>query len=175
MKDTFTFKDHAIGVKAFGGIPHFCGADIARACGYKAGLPVRLSDHPVKAGSFNYISLHRIGDVLGRPTGSRRVRAQDLLAAIEKEFALSLPVAPAPTTSVPIESEFDMRIKRNQLEMEALGLRAEEAEKQAQIFQMQKSLGETRARLYEREREIAVLQSQSPRLLTLGREKAVNG
>jgi hypothetical protein len=175
MKDTFVFCEHAIGLKVFAGVPHFCALDISKVCGYKAGLPFRPEDKPIRSGAHNYISLHDVGMILGRTTGHRRSIAQDLLASIERAFALAMPVAQPVISAAPIASDYDMRIKRNQLEIEIDELMAEQADKQSAIYKMSRSLKETKARIYERERELAALKDSSISLLRLPEKVISNG
>lgn len=118
MNNTFSFNNHSIGIRVFDGIPYFCARDMAIACGYTASLPVKSEDKAIKSGSYNFISLHRLGYVLGRATGQRRPIAQELLEEIQKEFRSAIPVPSAPIYQAPIESDYDLRIKRNQIEIE---------------------------------------------------------
>lgn len=162
MRDTLQFNHKSIGVKNFGGVPHFCAADIAKCCGYKGSLPLDPQDKPVRSGSFNYVSLNNIGNVLSRPTGRRRVMAQELLAEIEKAYAIAMPV-PQPVVSaasVPITSDYDLRVKVNQIDREMEELMAERYEKQKAIALARASLLETEARILERERERQQLRTQ---------------
>lgn len=157
MKDTFCFKDHTIGVRVFDGVPHFCARDIAKSCGYISSLPTRKEDKAIRVGSYNYIHLHKLGNVLIRPTGARRHKAQELLDAIQREYLAAMPAPSAPILQAPVESDYEMRIKRNQIEIELEELRAQDHQQQAQIHQMQKENKQLRAKLYEREQELAML------------------
>lgn len=175
MKDTFCFKDYTIGVRVFDGIPYFCARDMAKAAGYVAGMPVKTEDKPIKVGSYNYVSLHKLGSVLIRTTGARRHKAQELLDAIQREYLAAMPVPSVPVAPAHVESDYEMRIKRNQIEIEIEELRAQQCGQMAQIHQMQKEHKQLLAKLYEREQELAALRRfgvvdmhSQPRLISNG-------
>lgn len=159
MNNTFVFKNHSIGIRIHDGLPYFCAKDMAAACGYTAGLPVKPEDKAIRSGSYNFISLHRLGYVLGRATGKRRPDAQELLEAIQREYMAAIPVPSTPISQAPIESDYDLRIKRNQIEIELDELRSIEAQQAAAIYDAQKQQKMTIAKIYERERELSELRA----------------
>lgn len=173
MNNTFQFNNHSIGIRVFDGIPYFCAKDMALACEYRHGLPIRSEDKAIKSGSYNYISLHRLGYVLSRATGKRRPKTQELLEEIQKEFRSAIPVPTAPIYQAPIESDYDLRIKRNQIEIELDELRALEASQASAIYDAQKQQKMTLAKIYERERELAEL--RQIRVVDLQRKAISNG
>lgn len=155
MKNTFTHNDHHIGIKVINGLPHFCAADIGRACGYKSSLPLKGSDKAIKSGAFNYVSLYKLPAVLGRASGARREITQDLLDRIEREF---IAIMPAPVQQIPpppVDTEFELKLKRKQIETEYLKQKSELAEQQTLIFRAQSSMAQSEMKLIELERQLA--------------------
>lgn len=161
MKDTFSFNNHSIGIRVFDGVPHFCAHDIAQVCGYTSGLPLNKEDKPIRSGSYNFISLHKVGAILSRSTGDRRNIAIELLDAIQREFVAAIPVPSAPIAAAPIESDYERKIKANILEMEIDELRAQESAQMVELHRMSKAIKGTRGRIFERERELSELRGQS--------------
>ena len=161
MKDTFSFGNHSIGIRVFANVPHFCARDIGNICGYVSGLPLREEDKPVRSGSYNYVSLHHLGQILNRATGERRQIAIDLLEAIQREFVAAIPAPSAPIPAAPVESDYDRKIKANMLEMELDELRSREAGQMMELHRMSKAVKGTRGKIYERERELATLRDQN--------------
>ena len=160
-KDTFSFNGHSIGIRVFDGVPHFCAHDIAQVCGYTSGLPLNKEDKPVRSGSYNFVSLHRVGSILSRSTGDRRNVAIELIDAIQREFVAAIPVPSAPIAAAPIESDYERKIKANILEMEIDELRAQESAQMVELHRMSKAIKGTRGRIFERERELSELRGQS--------------
>lgn len=165
MKDTFSFKDHQIAIRVFDGVPYFCAADIGKMCGYTQSITTKKSDKPVMVGQYRYISLHMLANVLSRATAKRREKAIELLDAIQREFITAFPIQQAPIHAAPIESDYDRKIKANQLAMEIDGLLAEESDLQSQAHQMHKAIKSIRAKIFERERELAAIGQPVLRLI----------
>jgi hypothetical protein len=88
-------------------------------------------------------------------TGARRTKGQELFEAIQGEFMAAMPVPRSPV-SVSIGTDYENRLKANQIEMEALKLKAE-------LINLDYQKHEVVGRLLERERELAELKSSSPR------------
>jgi len=158
MRNQFTFDHHSIAVRYFeDNIPYFCAIDIAKACGYRASLPVPDGVRPKKQGSHNYISLHDLGDIFSPMTGHRRAKGSELQAAIEREFMAAIPVARAPV-SPQTGSDYETRIKLHQMQGEVCQLKMELIQLEAQGHQL-------KAKLLERQREIEILQGQARPML----------
>lgn len=86
MKSTLMFEHHAIAVRMLNGTPHFCAADIAKACGYAGSIPTKPEDRVWVIENRRYIPATKVSQCLLRAKGKRRINSQRVVDIIEREF-----------------------------------------------------------------------------------------
>lgn len=153
MKSTLMFEHHAIAVRMLNGTPHFCAADIAKACGYANSFPTKVEDRVQMVDGRRFLPLGKMSNVLQRAQGLRRERAQELNALIEREYVSHIPTPP-PAVPAPVQDDVELQLKSGQIKQEILRLRVQYHQQQAHIFEAQLQNQILESKLIERESEL---------------------
>jgi hypothetical protein len=170
MKSTITFNRFNVGVHIEKGKPYLSANDMGKAWGYKSSLSVKPEDKPLVVGGRNYIPVERLHLIVERTTGSRRSLAQAFLADVEREFIGAMPVQQSPILPATLESSYEVKVKKLQLEKELLNDKIELLRLDGQIIQAEATKRDIQLRILDREAEL-----QSIRPQNLVELKAVNG
>lgn len=157
MKNTITFNRFNVGVHIENGKPYLCANDMAKAWGYKASVPVKPHDKPIKVGSKNYVPIERVKQLVERTTGVRRPLAQDFLIDVEREFINSIPVQQTPIVPASLDTPYEVRAKQLQIEKEVMSQRAELLAVEMQILTHEVHKRDLQLKLLEREAELTTI------------------